>query len=221
MNNDVLEFSNAIVGGTVWTHDLAARAAERIRRWFRGNAQELHDILFQGFFGASLQLQNAVEDIPSDSPGKPSRGSARPLASSMAPQTLEEALCCLRDELTPGDLRARVFVTGRSKALKPAIQEQLYLIGREALVNALRHSNATSIEAEVEYLPRQLRVVLRDNGCGIDPQLVQPGRDGHSGLLGMRERAASIGAKLRIWSKLGCGTEVEICVPGDITEAYE
>jgi signal transduction histidine kinase len=112
-------------------------------------------------------------------------------------------------------LRARVFVTGKSKALRPSIQEELYLIGREALVNALRHSEATRIEVEVEYQPRQLRMVLRDNGCGIDSQLVQLGRNGHRGLLVMRERAASIGARLRIWSKLGCGTEVEICFPGN------
>jgi signal transduction histidine kinase len=105
---------------------------------------------------------------------------------------------------------------GRPKALKPAIQEQIYLIGREALVNAFRHSAATSIEAEVEYLPNRLRVVVRDNGSGIDPQVLRSGRDSHWGLLGMRERARSIGAQLRILSRRGAGTEVEISVPGDI-----
>src|ERR1700691_1376300 len=125
----------------------------------------------------------------------------------------------LRDELQPDGLPFRIFVTGKSRALKPEIQKQMYLIAREALLNALRHSKATSIEVEIEYLPRRLRMVVRDNGSGIDHQIVRWGRGCHWGLLAMRERAGSIGAKLRIWSKPGCGTEVEICVPSDIVEA--
>jgi hypothetical protein len=222
MNHDVLEFSNAIAGGTVWTHDVVARTTERIQRWFRRTAQDLNHILFQGFLGASVQLSNAGEEMPSDSPGGPSLRAIGGVAlqglgpSSIAPQTLEEALCTLREELTPGAVLFRIFVRGKSKALKPVIQEQLYLIGREALVNALRHSRASCIEAEIEYRPRQLRMVVRDDGCGIDPRSARTVRDGHWGFQGMRERAGTIRAKLRIWSKPGCGTEVEICVPGEI-----
>jgi signal transduction histidine kinase len=105
---------------------------------------------------------------------------------------------------------------GQPKALKPAIQEQIYLIVREAVLNALRHSEATSIEADVEYQRRQLRVVVRDNGRGIDPQMLRLEGDSHWGLLGMHERAKCIGGQLRIWSKRGAGTEVEISVPADI-----
>ena len=97
----------------------------------------------------------------------------------------------------------------------PALQEQIYLIGREALVNALVHSEATSIETEVEYLHRRLRVVVRDNGCGIDPVMLRLGRTGHWGIARMRERAESIGAQLRIWSRPSGGTELEISVPAD------
>jgi hypothetical protein len=227
MNHNVLEFSHAIAGGTVGTHDVVARTAERIQSWFRRTTQALHDILFQGFLGASMQLSNEVEEMPPDSRGRPFPSRAGRLAlqglrsSSVAPQMLEEALCTLRDELTPGSLLFRIFVMGKSRALKPAIQEHLYLMGREALVNALRHSRATRIEAEIEYLPRQLRMVVRDNGCGIDSQVVRLGRDGQCGFQGMRERAGSIGAKLRIWSRLGCGTEVEICVPGEIVDTCD
>ena len=134
--------------------------------------------------------------------------------------SLEEALSDLRDELTPrGGVRFRIFVTGRPKKLSPAIQEQIYLIGREAMLNALRHAQATTIEAEVKYLPRGLRLAVRDNGCGIDPQIVRSGSDSHWGLLGMRERAGSIGAKLQIWSRPGAGTEVEISLPYKISAA--
>jgi hypothetical protein len=48
--------------------------------------------------------------------------------------------------------RLLVFVQGKPWTLNPAIQEQLFLIGREAAMNALRHSQATKIEVEVQYL---------------------------------------------------------------------
>jgi signal transduction histidine kinase len=130
--------------------------------------------------------------------------------------SLEDALCSLWDELTPEGVQFCILVEGQPKPLLPTIQEQIYLIGREAVVNALRHSGATAIEAEVEYSPRRLRVVVRDNGCGIDPLVIRSGRDSPCGLLGMRERAATIGAQLRIWSRPSSGTEVEVSLPNHI-----
>jgi signal transduction histidine kinase len=196
-------------------------------------ACELHDTLFQGFLGASLVLHNAVEGMPADSPSKPSLSRAlhlmrrvidegrHALQGLRSPETastsLEQSLSEFADEFTPGGARFRIFVMGQPKALQPAIHEQVYLIVQEALVNALRHSGAASIEAEVEYLPNKLRAVVRDNGSGIDAQVLRFGRDSHWGLLGMRERARGIGAQLRILSRRGAGTEVEVSVPTDIS----
>ena len=207
---------------------LEERSRERARI-----ARELHDTVLQGFLGASMVLHDAVDHMPADSPSKSSLGRAlelmyrvidegrtalQGLRSSPADFTsLEHALTDLGDEFPLGEgARFRIFVVGKPKTLKRTIQEQIYLIAREALVNALRHSEATSIEAEVEYLPDKLRVVVRDNGSGIDPEVLQSGRDSHWGLLGMRERAKDIGARLRIWSRRGAGTEVEVSVAGDI-----
>jgi signal transduction histidine kinase len=106
----------------------------------------------------------------------------------------------------------RVVVEGRQRELKAGMCEELYRIGREAIINALRHSHANHIEAEIEYRSSQLRLAVRDNGCGIDPQLLRR-QQGHWGLQGMRERAERIGARLRILSKVALGTEVELCVP--------
>jgi signal transduction histidine kinase len=127
--------------------------------------------------------------------------------------SLEQALSELWDEFPPGSARYKIFVLGKPKSLKPAVKEQIYLIGREAVLNALRHSGAAAIEAEIEYSARRLRVVVRDNGCGMDPQLVRSSRHSHWGLLRMSERAESVGAQLRIWSGLGGGTGVEISCP--------
>ena len=195
-------------------------------------ACELHDTLFQGFLGASMLLHNAVEQIPADSPSKPSlshalclmrraidegRVALQGLRSSVtACTTLEQAFTDLLDQFAPGGVRSRILVSGKPWALALAVQEQIYLIGREALVNALLHSDATSIEAEVEYLPQRLRLVVRDNGCGMDQRAVQAKRDLHWGLAGMRERAKGVGARLQVWSRRGSGTEVEVSLPLEI-----
>jgi signal transduction histidine kinase len=95
----------------------------------------------------------------------------------------------------------------------------VYRIAREALRNAFCHAQASKIEAEITYAERLLRLRIRDNGTGIDPNVVDTGRDGHWGLQGMRERAQQIGAQLEIWSQAGAGTEVELSIPGSIAYA--
>jgi hypothetical protein len=61
-----------------------------------------------------------------------------------------------------------------------------------------------------------LRVLIRDNGRGIDPGVLQSGRDGHWGLSGMRERAERIGAKFKVLSSAAQGTQVELTVPSRV-----
>ena len=84
------------------------------------------------------------------------------------------------------------------------------------MVNALRHSGAKEIELEVDYQPSQVCVTVRDDGHGIDEQVLRVGRADHWGLLGMQERAEQIGARLRVWSRRDNGTEVELTVPTDV-----
>jgi signal transduction histidine kinase len=100
--------------------------------------------------------------------------------------------------------------------LRPLIRDEVYLIGREALLNAFMHAHANRIEVEVEYASRHLRVLVRDDGRGIDPQVLHSGREGHWGLVGIRERSKRIGASLRLRSRIGAGTEVDLTVPGSI-----
>ena len=207
---------------------LAARRLERVRI-----AGDLHDTLLQGFLGASLLVEVTLQQMSEDSPARASlRRSAQLMqraiqegravlqglrSSSVAFDSLEREFSeLLREALPASGAQARILVLGQPKPLKPEIQQQIYLIGREAFANAIRHANATAIEAEIAYLRSHLRVVVRDNGCGIDPQVVRWGRASHWGLLGMRERAKGIGAEVRIYSKRGVGTEVEISLPSGI-----
>lgn len=137
------------------------------------------------------------------------------LHSSRAPLTnLERALSTFRQELASKDAaRLRIVVAGQAREMPYPAQDQLFLVIREALTNAVQHSQAVSIEVEIEYFSGRLRAAVRDNGIGIDPELLRDGRKSHAGLTGMRERAERVGAQLRRWSRAGAGTEVEISFP--------
>jgi signal transduction histidine kinase len=103
--------------------------------------------------------------------------------------------------------------------LNPMLRDEVYRIGREALINAFRHAAAHRIEVELSFTSALFRVCVRDDGCGIDPQTLDAGRDGHWGLSGMRERADRIGARLRVGNVAAGGTEVELTIPGAVAYA--
>ena len=90
-------------------------------------------------------------------------------------------------------------------------------MAREILRNSFHHSRAKQIEVEIRYGVRELRLRIRDDGAGIDPEVLERGaRSGHWGLPGVRERAKLIGARLDFWSEAGAGTEVQVTVPASI-----
>ena len=216
------------------TNKLNLRFEERLSERMR-IAQDLHDTLLQGVVSASMQLHVAVDNLPSDSPARPNlertlqlmahvidegRNTLRGLRSTAGDtQDLKTSFLQIPQELANRDVEFRVIVQGETLALRPAIHDEVYRIGREALVNAFRHAHAASIDVQLQYHPHQLRLVVSDDGCGIDPQVVQTGRDGHWGLAGMRARAEHLGAKLRLLSGPAAGTEVELLVPGQIAFA--
>jgi signal transduction histidine kinase len=107
-------------------------------------------------------------------------------------------------------------IEGQARPLDAVVGDDVYFIAREALRNAINHGNATEIETELSF-GDSFSMRIRDNGVGIDAAVIREGqRVGHWGLPGMRERALSIGAKLRVWSERGAGTEIELTVPGSI-----
>jgi|SRR5277367_1781586 len=108
----------------------------------------------------------------------------------------------------------RVIVEGRRRELQASLRDEIYRIGREAIANAYRHSNATDIEMVIEYRASELHIVVRDNGCGINPRELM--RNSQWGFQEMRAGAERMGARLRILSRVALGTEVELCVPGRI-----
>jgi len=108
----------------------------------------------------------------------------------------------------------RVDVEGESRDLHPVLRDEVYRIACEAIRNAFHHSGASRIEVDIRYGERQFRVRIRDNGKGIEAQVLNAGgRVGHYGLPGMQERAKSVGAKLAVWTKPDSGTEAELTIP--------
>ena len=193
-------------------------------------AQDLHDTLLQTLLSAWMQLGVTVDSLPSDSPVKPRLDRILQLMS----QGINEGRNTIQGLRSPDsdavnlmlafsqvqqeigvrpEIDFRVIVIGREQPLRSRIAGEVYRIGREALVNAFRHSGAKRAELELEYADGDLYMSVRDDGCGIDPRVLHVGREGHWGLAGMRERASRIGARLKVSSSAAQGTEIQLSVP--------
>ena len=103
--------------------------------------------------------------------------------------------------------------------MHPIVRDEVYRIGYEAIRNACVHSHAERLWVDLSYL-KDLTLMVRDNGTGMDLSLAEKGRAGHFGLLGMHERAARITAKLTIKSSGSEGTMIELIVPGGIIYSH-
>jgi len=216
----------------ILTNRLNVRFEERFAERTR-IGQELHDTLLQGFLGASMQLHLIADQTPRESPLKSrlekvlalmkrvideGRDAVRGLRSSSDPSfDLSNALSRIpQDFPASAGTDFQVTVTGDQRPLRPLLRDEVFRIAYEAVVNAFRHANAGVIRVEIEYGSRRLRLLVRDDGRGIDPKITQSGREGHWGLTGMRERAARVGASLQISSGMPSGTRVELTVPAAI-----
>lgn len=216
------------------TEQMKARLGERLEE--RGRiARELHDTLIQSVDGLMLRVETAlnepdprrsrqmIEKALDSADEVMSEGRQRVhalRAEAITVNELSEALASYGEELAEDrEVIFSVAPAGSPKPLDPFVRDEAYCIVREALANAFQHSGATKIEAEITYDRALLRVSVRDNGGGIDATILNGGRPGHYGLLGMRERARVIGSQLVIRSRPGAGTEIDLGIPAEI--AYQ
>ena len=211
---------------------LDERVAERTRI-----ARELHDTLLQSFQGVLLKFQATAYLLPGRSEKArktlestieqaaqaitEGRDAVQGLRSTtVVTNDLAAALRCLGEGLATDESNQNspifnVMVEGASRDLHPILRDEVYRIAGEALRNAFLHAQARRIEVEIRYEPRRLRIGIRDDGKGIEAQLLEKeGRAGHWGLRGMRERAREIGARLDVWSEVNSGTDVELSISG-------
>ncbi|WP_246387864.1 triple tyrosine motif-containing protein [Chiayiivirga flava] len=194
-------------------------------------ARELHDTLLQGFQGLILRFQGVADRLPADDPLRETmeraldraegvlvegRDRVRELrAADGETSDLRAALLRLGQDLeADSPTRFRVAVVGRAEPLTPLVREEIYCIVREAIFNAFQHADARLVEVEISYARSELRVSVRDDGRGIDADVLGAGRKpGHWGLPGMRERAQRVGASVEVLSKPGVGTDVLLRMP--------
>jgi signal transduction histidine kinase len=193
-------------------------------------AGEIHDGLAQSFTGICMQLGVAEEELAS-SQGDPLRHIQR--AIELAKLGLTEARRSAHNlgssnmnqsglSTTLQGLAERSTVAGRlrcdfrsenipEKSLPPRVQHELLRIAQEAVHNAVRHANPTSIDVSLRWEAPNLVLQVKDNGSGISS--VSLDNSEGFGLTNMRARAAQIGATLKIQTAVDHGTIVMVNVP--------
>jgi ligand-binding sensor domain-containing protein/signal transduction histidine kinase len=213
------------------SRQLTIRMQERISERTR-IARDLHDTLLQGLISASIQLEVADAKLPAQSSVKTliarisaqlrhmideSRNTVSGLRSGQQSDDFERAMSLVPNDLgIEGTTDYRMLIEGPRRALRASIRDELYWIGREALANAFRHSRGSVVNLVLVYSRKHFRMVIRDDGCGMNDATLQLGSSEHWGLSGMKERAARIGASFSISSAIDAGTEVDVSLPGHL-----
>jgi signal transduction histidine kinase/ligand-binding sensor domain-containing protein len=207
---------------------LEERLAERERI-----ARELHDTLLQGVEGLVLRFQAVANRISKHEPVRELLERALERADQVVEEGRNRVMSLRAPASNAGELAQQLAAAGKQLAhvhsvqfktttegvprdLHPVVHEEMLFIGREALANAFRHAGASKIEVQVSYCNLVLKLRVRDDGRGIEADVLQDGRPGHWGLVGIRERATKIRAHLDLWSKPGAGTEIELRLPGEL-----
>ena len=127
------------------------------------------------------------------------------------PPPFSEALARFLTQQVQGTaLRSRYVLEGIPCALPAGTAHCLLRVGQEAIANALAHAQASEIDVELSFDTGEVRLRVRDDGRGFDPNFLKAGR---FGITGMRERAEKAGGRLGLFSRLGEGTEVELILP--------
>ena len=200
-------------------------------------ARDLHDTLLQTIQGSKYVADAALRRSPDTSP---LRGSMVQVSEWLG-RAIEEgraALNSLRTSTTEGNDLEAAFrrsleecrqqgsmetsftVAGTAIEMHPIVRDEVYRIGDEAIRNACAHSQAAQVRVELTYAD-DLLLVVRDNGVGIAPALVDEGREGHFGLQGMRERARRILARFTVETSAENGTAIRLVVPGSAIYCVE
>jgi signal transduction histidine kinase len=183
-------------------------------------ARDIHDTIAQGLAAIVRQLETAKAAAPPDAATKhvaiaaeiareslvEARRSIRALRPpSLEGHTLESALRGLvQRSARLSSSEIRLGSSGPRLALPSDVEDELYRIVNEALVNAVKHASARTIDVDLSFDASSVRIVVRDDGVGFDATTTRGG----VGSISMQERAQRIGAVVTVASEPGIGTEV-------------
>ncbi len=190
-------------------------------------ARELHDLVSQALYGISLGAHTAISLFDTD---RKKVLEALDYVITLTTAGITE-MRALIFELRPELLEMEGLVEALTKQVKAlrarhgievdlklcaepdapyAVKEAMYRIAQEALQNAVKHARPSRLELTLENQAVSLRLKVRDDGLGFNPQGSFPG---HLGLRSMHERALSVGGTLEITSEIDYGTQVVAIIP--------
>lgn len=196
-------------------------------------ARDIHDTLAQGFTGVVLNLEAASRTLR-----KSNYAAAQEhieLAQGLAQSCLAEArlsVSALRpdedrhaelqprlraqvERLRAAGIEARFDTIGAALRLPASVEAELVRIAQESITNVLKHARAARVQVCLTYGPQRVSLRVQDDGAGFDAAIHHDG----FGLIGMRERAGRIGARLLVSSTAGAGTRVETLLETDAVGA--
>ncbi len=191
-------------------------------------ARELHDTFLQGFHGIVLRLHGIAKTMAESASSRlaledtmdradqiltEGRRNLLQLRSNTedAPELADRLNRAIADLQTQKFITCELSVQGSVRVLKPTVDEEIFAMAREALTNAFRHSGATTILAELHFTNTHFSFLCSDNGAGLPVAVLKEGSaEGHWGLVGLRERAEKLHARLVLRNNEPHGTLVEI-----------
>ncbi len=203
----------------------SAQEEERLRL-----ARDLHDDTIQSVIALKQRVQLAQKSVK-DQPSRKTLAELETLAEqtienlrrmtrALRPIYLEDlglvtALEMLARETSQNSgIQIEFHISGEEQRLSPEVELTLYRMAQEALSNVVRHSQATRADLRISFGIKGIELEINDNGIGFDmpksPTDFAAG--GHFGLLGIRERAELIGARLEVESTVGRGSRLKVKV---------
>jgi signal transduction histidine kinase len=194
-------------------------------------AQELHDTLEQTMTGIALQLDlvatqfekkpdNAVHHLKlARNLMRQSQVDLRQSVWGLRTRAEEQfnlinAMTISSRQIASGaGINIQVGTSGETQLLSEIVEENLLRIGQEAVTNAVKHSGASRMKIELQYEPQKIVLQIRDNGRGFVPETCSGPKEGHFGLLGIRERTERLGGRVIISSSPGVESTIRVEIP--------
>jgi signal transduction histidine kinase/ligand-binding sensor domain-containing protein len=228
-----------LLAGLAWMlvqHRLRVAAAD-IRRGAEERAEErvliardLHDTLLQGVQGLLLTFHAAVEGVPDNHESRSSLEHALTSAEKLIVEgrdrvkglrgnhvsgdELGQLLQAVAEDLSCSErFHLSIFRETTKTILRDDVAAEVFLVGREALINAIRHAHASHIAMRLRFDPSAFSLECEDDGIGFNP--VPKGSDqklGRWGIRGMQERIDRLHGSVHVSSEPGKGTLVQVLI---------
>ncbi|HYJ47713.1 MAG TPA: ATP-binding protein [Pyrinomonadaceae bacterium] len=204
------------------------RLNEKLEDEAKRIAHSIHDEAGQFLACVHIALEEVARELPPNSRKhleeirellNQVEGQLRRLSHELRPTILDDlgllpALEFLAEGVSKRSGVPIVVEGERGGRLLPSIETAFYRAVQEALTNATKHAQAKSITVRIKREEKSVACSVRDDGVGFDTSamLARKGNRG-LGLLGIRERVATLGGSVHIKSQPGQGTEITITVP--------